>query len=157
MTNSANHERDAIFGDLKTMYERIDPPPAHLVDSMIAAVAAEDLDREYELLFLVERSTQLVGTRGPAESGGPLTVEFAYDDVTVLIRVADGPTDGTRRIDGWITPAADGTVRLAHGDTESSANLAAGRFEFAETATGLIRIYFDVADRADLATPTFEI
>lgn len=145
-------DRDPIFTDLKTMYERLDPPPAHLTDAMIAAVAAEDLDHEYELLFLVERSTQLAGTRG----SGPLTVEFAYDDVTVLIRVADA-AEGTRRIDGWITPAADGSVRLVHGDDELTADLTSGRFELDGVPTGLVRIWFDVDGRDDLATPTFEI
>lgn len=145
--------RDPIFADLKAMYEAIDPPPPHLADAMIAAIAAENLDHEYELLFLVERSTQLAGTRG----SGPLTVEFAYDDVTVLIRVADGPTEGTRRIDGWITPAADGSVRLARGDDELTADLVTGRFELDDVPTGLVRIWFDVDGRDDLATPTFEI
>lgn len=145
--------RDPLFADLKAMYEAIDPPPSHLADAMIAAVAAEDLDTEYSLLTLMSRSTQLVGTRGT----GPLTIEFAYDDVTVLIRVADGPKDGTRRVDGWITPPADGSVRVVHGDSEFTADLIGGRFELDEIPTGLTRIWFDVADRDDLATPTFEI
>jgi len=149
---------EPIFTDLKAMYETLDPPPAHLTDAMIAAVATEDLDHEYELLSLLSRTTELVGTRGPGDQGpGPLTIEFAYDDVTVLVRVSDGPAEGTRRIDGWITPAADGGVRIAHGDDEFTADLTGGRFELDEIPTGLVRIWFDVEDRDDLATPTFEI
>lgn len=144
---------DPIFGNLKSMYEVLDPPPPHLADAMIAAIAAEDLDTEYALLSLLSRTNELVGTRG----SGPLTIEFAYDDVTVLVRVSDGPAEGTRRIDGWITPAADGGVRVALEDDEFSADLAGGRFELAEIPAGLIRIWFDVEGRDDLATPTFEI
>lgn len=145
--------RDPIFDDLRTMYEVLDPPPEHLVEAMIAAVAAEYLDAEYELLTMTQRTTELTGVRG----AGPLTIEFAYDDVTVLIRVTDGPGEGTRRIDGWITPVTDGTVRVVHGDTETTSALTAGRFEVAEIPVGLIRIWFDVEGRDDLATPTFEI
>ncbi|MBC9225227.1 hypothetical protein GL325_02710 [Aeromicrobium sp. 636] len=146
-------EREPVFSDLRAMYEAIDPPPAHLADAMIAVIAAEDLDNEYELLSLVNRSTALVGTRG----SGPLTIEFAYDDVTVLVRVTEGPTSDTRRIDGWVTPAHDGGARLQRGDDALTADLVAGRFEFDEVPAGLVRIWFEVADRDNLATPTFEI
>src|SRR5690606_40558782 len=108
--------RDPVFDDPRTMSEVPDPPPEHLVEAMIAAVAAEYLDAEYELLTMTQRTTELTGVRG----AGPLTIEFAYDDVTVLIRVTDGPGEGTRRIDGWITPVTDGTVRVVHGDAETT-------------------------------------
>ncbi len=146
-------EREPIFDELRSMYELLDPPPEDLSDKMIAAIAAEDLDVEYALLSLLSRSSDLVGTRG----SGPLTIEFAYDDVTVLIRVSDGPTAQTRRIDGWLTPAANGTVRITGEQVESVSDLAGGRFEASSVPCGLIRIWFEVAQRADLATPTFEI
>lgn len=145
--------RDPIFDDLRAMYEVLDPPPAHLVDAMIAAVAAEDLDADYALLTLLSRSTELVGTRGSA----PLTIEFSYEDIAVLLRVVDGAEEGTRRLDGWITPAADGTVRIVRDGQELTTELSAGRFEVADVPSGLIRIWFDIADRDALATPTFEI
>jgi len=145
-------ERDPVFDDLKAMYEVLDPPPPHLVDAMIAAVAAEDLDADYELLTLVSRQTELAGTRGAA----PLTIEFSYEDVTVLLRVVDG-SEGVRRLDGWITPAADGTVRVVRDGRELTTDLTAGRFEIAEVPSGLVRIWFDIDGRDELATPTFEI
>lgn len=146
-------EREPIYADLRTMYEVLDPPPEHLTDAMIAAVAAEDLDTDYALLSLLSRSTELAGTRGT----GPMTVEFAYDEVSVLVRVSEGPTPETRRLDGWITPAHTGSVRLTQDDGDISGELNAGRFEFASVPAGLIRIWFEVADHDDLATPTFEI
>ncbi|GAA3526969.1 hypothetical protein AFL01nite_04240 [Aeromicrobium flavum] len=146
-------EREPIFDDLQAMYRAIDPAPPHLTDAMIAAVAAEDLDTEYALLSLLSRSTELAGTRG----SGPLTIEFAYDDVSVLVRVSDGPAPGTRRLDGWITPGESGSVRLTHDDDSVTADLTVGRFEFDSVPAGLVRIWFQVADHDDLATPTFEI
>ena len=146
-------ERDPIFDDLRTMYEAMDPAPPHLEEAMIAAVAAEDLENEYELLSLLSRNTELAGTRGTA----PLTVEFAYNDVTVLLRVTDGPNTNTRRVDGWLTPSADGNVRVVAGEHEVRTTMQGGRFEIESVACGLIRVWFEVAGRDDLATPTFEI
>ncbi|HPU12949.1 MAG TPA: hypothetical protein PLQ19_04055 [Aeromicrobium sp.] len=146
-------EREPIFDDLRRMFEALDPPPEHLEEAMIAAVAAEDLDSEYALLSLLSRNNELVGTRG----AGPLTVEFAYNDVTVLLRVTDGPKANTRRIDGWITPSADGNVRLVAGENEVRATLRSGRFEIESIPCGLIRVWFEVTGRDDLATPTFEV
>ena len=47
----------ALFARMRTMWEQVDPEPADLVDRMVAAVAVEDLSREYALLTLVEGST----------------------------------------------------------------------------------------------------
>ena len=46
----------ALFARMRRMWEEIDPVPADLVDRMVAAVAVEDLSREYALLTLVEGS-----------------------------------------------------------------------------------------------------
>lgn len=144
-------ERDPILTDLRTMYEVLDPPPAHLTDAMIAAVAAEDLDADYALLSLLSRSTELAGTRG----SGVLTIEFSHDETSVLLRVAE-LDDDRRRIDGWVTGAEGDQARLVAGEDSTTAPLTDGRFEFASVPAGLIRIYFSGGD-TELATPTFEI
>jgi hypothetical protein len=46
----------ALLGDLRDMWLTYDPPPPDLVATMIAAVAAADLDQEWELLVLVRDS-----------------------------------------------------------------------------------------------------
>ena len=143
--------RDPIFDDLRAMYEAVDPPPAHLVDAMIAAVAAESLDADYELLTLLGRSTELVGTRG----SGVLTIEFSHDDTSVLLRVAE-LDDATRRIDGWVTGTEGAQARLVAGERTLTTAVTDGRFEFTSVPAGLIRIYFTGA-QPELATPTFEI
>ncbi len=45
----------ALFARMRAMWQEIDPAPADLVDRMVAAVAVEDLSREYALLTLVDR------------------------------------------------------------------------------------------------------
>jgi hypothetical protein len=42
----------ALFARMRAMWQDIDPAPADLVDRMVAAVAVEDLSREYALLTL---------------------------------------------------------------------------------------------------------
>ena len=50
--------------------------PADLVDRMVAAVAVEDLSREYALLTLVEGST-LAAVRGETDTA---TLQFSDGD-----------------------------------------------------------------------------
>lgn len=143
-------EREPIFTDLRAMYEVLDPPPERLAEAMIAAIAAEDLDADYELLSLLSRSTELVGTRG----SGVITIEFSHDETSVLLRVAT-VDDTTRRVDGWVTGTAATEARLTAGDQTFTAEVTDGRFEFDDLPAGLIRIYF--SGDTELATPTFEI
>lgn len=46
----------ALLEELRDMWTTHDPPPPHLVATMIAAVAAADLDSEWEMLVLVRDS-----------------------------------------------------------------------------------------------------
>lgn len=48
----------ALLEELRDMWLTYDPPPRDLVANMIAAVAAADLDQEWELLVLVRDSAQ---------------------------------------------------------------------------------------------------
>ena len=143
-------ERDPIFTNLRAMYEVLDPPPAHLADAMIAAIAAESLDADYELLSLLGRSTELVGTRG----SGVITIEFSHDEASILLRVAQ-VDETTRRVDGWVTGTGADHARLTAGDQTWTADVTDGRLEFESLPAGLIRIYF--SGDTELATPTFEI
>ena len=60
--------RDRIFDELETMWTLRDPMPDGLVERMQAVAAAEmalsQTDLDYELMLLVERSSELAGTRG---------------------------------------------------------------------------------------------
>ena len=50
----------------RVLYAELDPAPADLADGVLARLAVEDLETEYELLTLVERST----TPGRARAQG---------------------------------------------------------------------------------------
>ena len=106
------------------MWDTLDPVPAGLADRMVAAVAIEDLTREWTVLTLVEGSG-LAAVRGEADT---LILQFSDGTSSVLLHVSM-TEDGSRRVDGWIDPPAL-EVRLAQGDTEWTATPGeGGRFE----------------------------
>ena len=49
---------DSPLRDLAAMWQARDPMPDGLVERMLVAVATEDLDTEYELLHLMERTAE---------------------------------------------------------------------------------------------------
>ena len=51
-----NASDDSLLDDLREMWLLADPPPPGLTATMIATVAAADLDQEWELLVLVRDS-----------------------------------------------------------------------------------------------------
>jgi|1185.fasta_scaffold63311_2 hypothetical protein len=158
MTEST--ERDPIFGDLVTMWEERDPMPPGLVDKVLVAIATENLDEEYELLHLVERSHELEGARGAVTEA--TTITFAGGEFTLLLRVTP-LGDTSCRVDGWVTPQAPMTLRVSQaGGTVHAVVDALGRFEIARLPTGLTRFFLaadDAPDEAEssFATPTFEL
>ncbi len=161
--------RDRVFDELEAMWTHRDPMPTGLVERMQAVAAAEatlaDTDLDYELMLLIERSTELAGTRGAATTAYTLT--FTADGLDLMVRVGGARDDGTTRLDGWIVPPAPATVRAtqvqdaADGEPRSwEAEIdERGRFEFAALPPGLYRLWLDARDDDAKAfgTPAFEI
>ena len=157
---------DEILGRLADLWREHDPVPPGLADRMTrhargeAALLATDWD--HELMVLVERSTELAGVRS---SGTILTLQFAADEVDVLLRLAGDPASGSTRIDGWIVPSLPARVRLTRLDDDEPATLGAaeagddGRFELADLPSGAVRLHLQPVDpgRPGFVTPTFEI
>ncbi len=146
----------ALFARLRAVWEERDPVPADLVDRMVAAVAVEDLTREYALLTLVE-AAELAAVRGESDT---LTLQFSDGKTSILLHVSETDAGG-RRVDGWVDAPAL-AVRLAQGDKEWSADPGeSGRFAFDEVPPGMSRIRLIVrgADDAlqDFQTPQFEV
>jgi hypothetical protein len=145
----------ALFARMRSMWEKVDPVPADLVDRMVAAVAVEDLSREYALLTMVEGSLSAV--RGEADTA---TLQFSDGETSVLLHVT--ATDGGgRRVDGWVDAAAL-AIRLTQGDREWSSEPGEhGRFAFDEVTPGVARLRLVVrgADQElrDFQTPQFEV
>jgi hypothetical protein len=145
----------ALFARMRGMWAEVDPVPADLVDRMVAAVAVEDLSREYALLTLVESS--LAAVRGDADTA---TLQFTNGSTSVLLHVT--ATEGDRRrVDGWVDAAAL-AIRLTQGDREWSAEAGEhGRFAFDDVTPGMARIRMVVRDADgelhDFQTPQFEV
>ena len=145
----------ALFARMRRMWEEVDPVPADLVDRMVAAVAVEDLSREYALLTLVEGSFAEV--RGESDTA---TLQFSDGTTSVLLHVT-ATEDGGRRVDGWVDATAL-AIRLVQGDRDWAAEPGEhGRFAFDEVAPGMARLRLVVraadGELRDFQTPQFEI
>lgn len=152
-----DHVRDAaLFAGLRAMWREVDPEPADLVDRMVAAVAVEDLSREYALLTLVEAST-LDAVRSEADTA---TLQFSDGHTSVLLHVT-ATEDGSRRVDGWVDADAL-AIRLVQGDRDWAAEPGEhGRFAFDTVPRGVSRLRIVVRAGAgelhEFQTPQFEV
>lgn len=145
----------ALYARMRAAWEAIDPVPADLADRMVAAVAVEDLSREYALLTLVE--TDLAAVRSDTDT---LTLQFSDGTTTVLLHVTQTES-GTHRVDGWVD-AEVLAVRLVQESREMGAELGEhGRFSFDDVPAGVSRMKLAVRDEAgdlhDFQTPQFEV
>ena len=146
----------ALFARLRDVWDEMDPMPADFVDRMVAAVAVEDLSREYALLTLVEEST-LAAVRGESDTA---TIQFSHGETNVLVHVT-ATEDGSRRLDGWVD-AAVLAIRLVQGDREWTADPGEhGRFAFESVSPGVSRLRLvvrgDDGELHDFQTPQFEV
>ena len=145
----------ALFARMRAMWQDIDPAPADLVDRMVAAVAVEDLSREYALLTLV--TGDLAAVRGETDTA---TLQFSDGTTSVLVHVTV-TEDGARRIDGWVDATAL-AIRLVQGEREWSTDSGEhGRFAFDSVPAGVSRLRLVVrdadGDMHDFQTPQFEV
>lgn len=145
----------ALFARLRSVWENVDPVPADLVDRMVAAVAVEDLTREYEQLTLV--AGEMVAVRSETDT---LTLQFSDGTTSVLLHVT-ATAEGGRRVDGWVDASAL-AVKLIQDDREWSADFGEnGRFAFDGVKPGVSRIRMVVRDSSDemreFETPQFEV
>lgn len=144
------------------VWQQMDPPPADLVDGVLAAIAAEDL--EFELLTLVETNGTLAGVRHSAPEDGPDSgawmLEYEGPDVRIYVRLTK--IEDRTRLDGWVVPVKPLTVQLrADGRDEvlESEVDEFGRFEFPTAGSGLSRLTFvdDTRGAKPRVTPPFWI
>ena len=149
-------EDAALFARLRDVWEEMDPVPDDFADRMVAAVAVEDLSREYALLTLVEEST-LAAVRGESDTA---TIQFSHGETNVLVHVT-ATEDGARRVDGWVD-AVTLAIRLVQGDRDWSAEAGEhGRFAFDSVPAGLTHLRLVVrgagGELHDFQTPQFEL
>lgn len=146
----------ALFARLRDAWGEVDPMPAELVDRMVAAVAVEDVSREYALLTLVE-GAELSAVRGEADT---LTLQFSDGTTNVLLHVTV-TEGGGRRVDGWVDAEAL-AIKLVQDDEEWSAPAGEhGRFAFDSAKPGLSSVRLVVrgsdGDLHEFQTPQFEV
>lgn len=149
-----DHDDAALFARLRTLWREVDPVPATLIDRMVAAVAADSLNREYALLTLVD--AELAAVRGDADA---LTLQFSDGSTSILLHVTT-TASGRRRVDGWVDTAAAEIVLTQGERSASTAPADTGRFVFDEVPPGLtrVRLTTTVGDEVrTLATPQFEV
>jgi hypothetical protein len=156
-----HRDDDGLFEAVRRACERFDPVPPGLVDRMVTVtrdIAHEDPDLELELMLVMERFAELVGTRGGARS---YTLRFGGDGVDLLVRVGVSEEEGRARLDGWVVPATSGPVQVREvgGEGRSYDGMAAdsGRFEFPDLPTGFYRVSIQLPDDKAFGTPAFEI
>ena len=140
---------DDLLQSVADLYAGLDPAPHDLADGVLARLAVEGLETEYELLTLVERVDVSAGTRSgtdtETETTATVALEFAGSAYRVLVRIST--TDGIPRLDGWVVPAAPMRVFLGlAGDDLADTRQSAfadrdGRFEFAAPMSGEVRLW----------------
>lgn len=143
-----------MFARLRTLWRDVDPMPAGLIDRMVAAVAADGLNREYALLTLVDGD--LAAVRGEADA---LTLQFSDGSTSILLHVTTTAT-GRRRVDGWVDATAAEIVLTQGERSTTTTPTDTGRFVFDEVPPGLTRVRLTTGDDAGsrtLETPQFEL
>jgi len=151
--------RDKVFDDLAQMWQHRDPMPDGLIDKVLVAMELENLDQEYELLHLVERSRELDGVRGVSDA---FTIAFSGGPFSLLLRVSS-LGEKFCRVDGWVSPPQAMQVKVTQQSRSWKALVdSLGRFEIDRLPAGLTRFWLfadDATDEAErsFATPTFEL
>jgi hypothetical protein len=152
---------EPLLADVRRATAAFDPLPAGMVERMVAVtrdVADHDPDLELQLMLVVERFAELVGTRGGARS---YTLRFGGEGVDLLVRVGVAEEEGRARLDGWLVPAESAPVQIrevgGEGRTYDGVAEASGRFEFPDLPTGFYRVSLKLADDQTFGTPAFEI
>jgi hypothetical protein len=155
---------DDLLHAITDLYAQLDPEPDDLADGVLARLAVQDLETEFELFTLVQSVDTSVGTRqsvdGP-ETSASIALEFAGTTYRVLVRISD-TDDGGRRLDGWVVPALPMRVFLGpQGDALAHTRQSAyadrdGRFEFPASMRGEVRLWLlpqAASDEGDVVPP----
>jgi hypothetical protein len=153
---------DRLLRAVAKLYAERDPAPEDLADGVLARLAVQDLEREFELFTLVQSVDTTVGTRNDEqpETSTSVTLEFAGSTYRVLVRISD-TDEGGRRLDGWVVPALPMRAFLGpQGDALAHTRQSAyadreGRFEFPAPMRGEVRLWLLPQTGREEAAPPF--
>jgi hypothetical protein len=153
---------DMLLQSVADLYAELDPAPDDLADGVLARLAVQDLETEFEMFTLVQAVDTTVGTRHdePPETSASVALEFAGSTYRVLVRISD-TDDGGRRLDGWVVPALPMRAFLGpQGDALAHTRQSAyadreGRFEFPAPMRGEVRLWLLPQTGREGAAPPF--
>jgi hypothetical protein len=123
-----------LLAELDGLLHVADPVPHDLLDRVRFAIDLENLDVE---VARWEKNDELAGVRG---KGGPSTITFTVEDLTVMVSLS--PAVGGYRFDGWLVPGGPHTIEVrvdGHGSTSTAAD-EGGRFALTDIPRGLTQI-----------------
>ena len=141
-----------LMSELRDLWTVADPPPAGLADRVIAAMAVADLDAEYELLRLVERSHGLVGARDDGEAD---VIKLRSERLSVVLHVSPSGAN-TCDLVGWVDPPQPVTVQVLQEVGQASTHSDdRGRFEARGLTSGPTRLVLVVGESDDERPPWF--
>ena len=124
-----------VLGDIRELFEAVDPMPADLPERIRFALALRDL--EVEVARLAEEDQLTVAARGKEQAR---TITFDSDSLTIMIRI-DANRDGSVRVDGWLAPPQSRQVEIkTTADPLTAASDAQGRFAFARVPSGMAQL-----------------
>ena len=131
-----------LLGEIREMFEAIDPMPADLPERIRFNLALRGLEIEVARLAS-EEDDLLVAARGTEESR---TITFDSESLTIMIRI-DANRDGTVRVDGWLAPPQRREIEMKTGTNSLSvASDEQGRFAFARIPRGTAQLIVRPAD-----------
>ena len=156
---------DQLLEAVARLYAEYDPAPDDLADGVLARLAVEDLEDEYELLTLVESDEALSGVRSTAtlrapDETGTWSLEYLGPGFRVQLRISRRGRQA--RLDGWVSPPQPMTVMLSSvlrkGGVLEAQVSDSGRFEFPVAPAGACRMTFVTESGGrPQATPPFWI
>ena len=147
---NASADEAALRRALRDMWTERDPMPAGLSERVIGRIASADLDREYELLRLVDRSRGLVGARddSPAE-----VISLRSEQLSVVLHVS--PAGANRcNVVGWVDPPQPVSVQVLQRERQLTVQSdPAGRFDVPVLESGPTRLVLVVGRSGDDGRP----
>ena len=137
---------------VRQVLDAADPMPPDLVERVRFAIDLDGIDVE------VSRLVALPVLAGARSDEFARLVTFQSDSLTIMVTLEQG-TDGTTRIDGWLTPAACRRieVRCTSGPLSTTSD-DTGRFSLPAVPAGNVRlVVHDPGGTVRVITPTIQV
>ncbi|WP_165368641.1 hypothetical protein [Serinicoccus sediminis] len=143
----------ALLTELRETVTRLDPCPAGLTERIAFALTVQALQAEVAELT---RAPLVLTRADDDEPDQAMTVTFSTDSVSVMVTVS-GETDGTARVDGWITCDVE-EIELARPDGRSEVvPVRDGRFVLGSVERGPAYLVVRPPGGRPVLTPTFAL